>query len=47
MASGHAGEGVATVADFVAVPVDREADALATIQTFTRAAWMWMIQRHG
>ena len=47
MAGGHADEGVATVADFVAVPVDRDADSLATLQDFTRAAWMWLIQRHG
>ena len=43
MAAGQAEEPVDRVADFVTVPVDRSADALATIRRFTRRAWDWLV----
>jgi hypothetical protein len=42
MASGNADAPLGTVADHVAVPVDRTADALDTVHAFTRAAWDWL-----
>lgn len=41
-ATGDADAPLGRVADFLAVPVDRSADALATVQAFTRAAWTWL-----
>jgi CBS domain-containing protein len=42
VAAGRADAPVGSAADFVAVPVDRTADALATVHVFTRAAWDWL-----
>ena len=33
--------------DYVAVPVDRAADAYATVRTFADAAWDWLYGRGG
>jgi CBS domain-containing protein len=43
------GEGapISTVMDYVAVPVDRRADALEVIRTFDSAAWDWLKRRPG
>jgi CBS domain-containing protein len=38
---------ISTVMDYVAVPVDRSADALAIIRRFDRAAWDWLKRRPG
>jgi hypothetical protein len=47
-ASGHADAPIAIAAmDYVAVPVDRDADAHATVRTFTDAAWKWLHGRRG
>lgn len=40
--AGRGDERAGAVADLVAVPVDRGADALATLHAFTRAAWDWL-----
>ena len=42
MACGDADAPLGTVADHVAVPVDRTADALDTLHAFTQAAWDWL-----
>jgi len=42
-----AGTPVARVADLVPVPVDRSADALATLHAFTHAAWDWLLHDRG
>jgi CBS domain-containing protein len=47
LAAGKAGAPVDSVADFVTVPVDRTADALATVHVFTRAAWDWLRDDRG
>ena len=47
LAAGMAGTPVARVADLVPVPVDRSADALATLRAFTRAAWDWLLHDRG
>jgi hypothetical protein len=47
LAAGMAGAPVGGVADLVAVPVDRSADALATLRTFTSAAWDWLVDGRG
>jgi hypothetical protein len=47
LAAGKAGAPVDSVADFVTVPVDRTADALATVHAFTRAAWDWLRDDRG
>jgi CBS domain-containing protein len=36
---------ISTVMDYVAVPVDRKADALEVIRTFDSAAWDWLKHR--
>lgn len=38
---------ITTVMDYVAVPVDRKADALEVIRTFDSAAWDWLKHRPG
>jgi CBS domain-containing protein len=43
--SGRADAPVATAMDYVTVPVNRDADAHATIRTFTDAAWDWLHAR--
>ena len=45
--SGHPDAPIATAMDYVAVPVDRDADAHATVRTFTDAAWDWLYCRGG
>lgn len=47
MLTGLAEAPATAVADFVAVPVDRSADALDTLHAFTRAAWDWLVHRRG
>ena len=47
VASGRAEDAVASVADVVAVPVDRSADALTTVHRFTRLAWDWLRYDRG
>lgn len=47
LAAGMAGTPVARVADLVLVPVDRSADALATLHAFTHAAWDWLLHDRG
>ena len=47
VASGRGEAPVDSVADFLAVPVDRSADALATVHVFTRAAWDWLMYDRG
>ena len=42
VAAGRGAEPIGRVAGFVVVPVDRSADALATVHEFTRAAWDWL-----
>ena len=42
VACGNADAPLGTVADHVAVPIDRTADALDTLHAFTRAAWDWL-----
>ena len=42
VAAGMEGAPVGRVADLVAVPVERSADAAATVRAFTRAAWDWL-----
>lgn len=45
--SGRADAPITTVMNYVAVPVDRHADAHATVRTFTDAAWDWLHRRGG
>jgi hypothetical protein len=45
--SGRADAPIATAMDYVAVPVNRDADAHATVRTFTDAAWDWLHGRSG
>lgn len=42
LTTGDGGAPVGSVADYVAVPVDRTVDALTTLHTFTAAAWHWL-----
>jgi hypothetical protein len=42
---GDADAPVGSVMDYVAVPVDPDADARATLATFTTAAWDWLRDR--
>lgn len=44
---GDADAPVGMVMDYVAVPVDRAADARTTVATFTAAAWDWLRRRHA
>jgi CBS domain-containing protein len=45
--SGRADAPITTVMNYVAVPVDRHADAHPTVSTFTDAAWDWLHRRGG
>lgn len=47
LAAGMEGGRVGRIADLVTVPVDRSADALATVHVFTRAAWDWLQYDRG
>ena len=47
VASGRATDAVASVADVVAVPIDRSADAVTIVHRFTRAAWDWLRYDRG
>ena len=40
--SGRTDAPITTAMDFVAVPVDRHADAHTTVRAFTDAAWAWL-----
>jgi hypothetical protein len=40
--TGRSGDPVATVMDFVAVPVDSHADTGSTLRSFRQAAWDWL-----
>jgi hypothetical protein len=46
-ASGRGDAPITSVMDYVAVPVDRDADAHATVRAFTDAAWAWLHGRSG
>ena len=47
LAAGKEGGRVGSIADLVTVPVDRSADALATVHVFTRVAWDWLQYDRG
>ncbi len=47
LAAGREGAAVGRVADLVVVPVERSADAAATVRAFTRAAWDWLTYDRG
>jgi CBS domain-containing protein len=43
--AGRADAPIGTVMDYVAVPVDRQADAMETVRVFDHAAWDWLKRR--
>jgi hypothetical protein len=43
--AGGADAPIGTVMDYVAVPVDRKADAAETVHVFDHAAWDWLKRR--
>jgi CBS domain-containing protein len=45
--AGHANLPIATVMDYVAVPLDRNADTLDIIRSLDNAAWDWLKRRPG
>ena len=47
IAASRAGTPITTVLDYVAVPVDRQADPHTTLRAFTDAGWNWLRQRHS